>query len=135
MSEICVWIPKQHDTVLKPQNLVSIFTVCGFETTCWALCGVKTTWVCGFDILLFLFDWTARINPTEVLTCRGSFGGFETTCFQLGRAASFETTGIPYFSCDRSPYDTLWQSIHCLGLGMQAGRAAIVDMVEVAHQK
>jgi hypothetical protein len=50
---------------------VSTFTVCGFETTCWALCGVKTTNVesklllqlllCGFDICLFLFDRTAKL--------------------------------------------------------------------------
>ena len=76
--------------------------------TCWALCGVETTQVklkillCGVEICLFLFDWTARIDTKKVSTCRGSFGGFETTCFQLDRAASFETTGISYFSCDRS---------------------------------
>ena len=51
---------------------------------------------------MFLFDRTARIDTTEVSTCQGSFGGFKTTCFQLDRAASFKTTGIFYFSCDRS---------------------------------
>jgi hypothetical protein len=30
--------------------------------------------LCGFDICLFLFDRTAKINLTEVSTCRGSFG-------------------------------------------------------------
>ncbi len=58
--------------------------------------------LCGFDICLFLFDWTAKINPTEVSTCRGSFGGFKYACFQLDRAARNKTTGISYFSCDRS---------------------------------
>jgi hypothetical protein len=58
--------------------------------------------LCGFDICLFLFDRTAKIDPTEVSTCRGSFGGFESTCFQLDRAARIETTGISYFSCNRS---------------------------------
>ena len=94
---------KRVSTISKKN--VSRLTVCGFETTCWALCGVKTytsevetTWqllLCGFKICLFLFDRTARINTTEVLTCRGSFGGFETTCFQLDRAASFETPEFP----------------------------------------
>ncbi len=58
--------------------------------------------LCGFIICLFLFDQTAKINPTEVSTCRGSFGGFESTCFQLDRAARIKTTGISYFSCNRS---------------------------------
>ncbi len=39
--------------------------------------------LCGFDICLFLFDRTAKIKPTEFLTCRGSFGGFKSTCFNL----------------------------------------------------
>jgi hypothetical protein len=52
----------------------------------------------GFNICLFLFDRTAKINPTEVSTCRGSFGNFESTCFQLDRAARIETTRISYFS-------------------------------------
>jgi hypothetical protein len=92
---------------------VLTFTVCGFEMTCWALCGVETNTcgvklllqllLCGFDICLFLFDRTAKIDPTEVSTCRGSFGGFKSTCFQLDRAARIESTGISYFSCDRSP--------------------------------
>jgi len=102
VSEICMWFPKQHDSLSKPRNLFSKFTVCGFETTCWALCGVETTRVCGFEICLFLLDRTARIETTKVSTCRGSFGGFETTCFQLDRAASLDSTGMFYFSCDRS---------------------------------
>ena len=56
----------------------------------------------GVKICLFLLDQTARMDTKKVSTCRGSFGGFETTCLQLDRAASFETTGISYFSCDRS---------------------------------
>ena len=44
---------------------------------------------------LFLFDQTARIDPTGVWACRGSFGVFETTCFQLDWAARIKTTGIP----------------------------------------
>ena len=52
---------------------------------------------------LFLFDWTARINPIEVLACRGSFDGFETICFQLDWTARIETTVISYFSCNGSP--------------------------------
>ncbi len=58
--------------------------------------------LCGFDISLFLFDRTAKIDPTEVSTCRGSFGGFESTCFQLDQAARIKTTGISFLSCDRS---------------------------------
>ncbi len=58
--------------------------------------------LCGFEICLFLFDRTAKIDPTEVSTCRGSFLGFESTCFQLDRAARIKTTRISYFSCDRS---------------------------------
>ena len=46
VSEICMWFPKQHDSLSKPHDLFSKFTVCGFETTCWALCGVETTRVC-----------------------------------------------------------------------------------------
>ena len=57
--------------------------------------------LCGFNICLFLFDRTARIDNTEVSTCRGSFGGSESTCFQLDRAARIVTTGMSYFSCDR----------------------------------
>ena len=99
-------------TMLKKQ-WVSTFTVCGFKTTCWALCGVETN-ECGVEtafaafvmwiryLLVSLFDRTAKIDPTEVSTCRGSFGGFESTCFQLDRAARIETTRISYFSCDRS---------------------------------
>ncbi len=56
----------------------------------------------GVKICLFLLDRTARMDTKKVSTCQGSFGGFETTCFQLDRAASFETTGMFYFSCDRS---------------------------------
>jgi hypothetical protein len=100
--EICMWFPKQHDSLSKPQNLFSTFTMCGFKTTCWVLCGVETTRVCAFEICLFLLDRTARIDTKKVSTCRGSFGGLETTCFQLDRAASFKTTEISYFSCDRS---------------------------------
>ncbi len=59
--------------------------------------------LCRFDICMFLFDRTAKVNPTEVSTCRGSFGGFESTCFQLDRAARIKTTGISYFSCNRTP--------------------------------
>ncbi len=58
--------------------------------------------LCGFDICLFLFDRTAKIDLTEVTTCRGSFGGFKSTCSQLDRAARIKTTGISYFSCNRS---------------------------------
>jgi hypothetical protein len=112
VSEICMWFPKQHDSIFKPQNLFSKFTVCGFETTCWALCGVETTQVCGFKFCLILLDRTARIDTTKVSTCRGSFGGFKITCFQLDQAASFETPNISYFSCDRAPirYNTLVKS-------------------------
>ena len=76
--------------------------------TCWALSGVETTQVklklllCGVEICLFLLDRTARINTKKISTCRGSFGGFETTCFQFDRAASFKTTKISYFGCNRS---------------------------------
>ncbi len=48
----------------------------------------------GFNIRLFLFDQTARIDPTEVSTFCSSFGGFETTCFQLDWAARINSTGI-----------------------------------------
>ncbi len=58
--------------------------------------------LCGFNICLFLLDQTAKIDPTELLTCQGSFGGFESTCFQLDRAARIKTTKISYFSCDRT---------------------------------
>ncbi len=68
--------------------------------------------LCGFDICLFLFDRTAKIDPTEVSTCWGSFGGFKSTRFQLDRAARVETTGISYFSCDRSTLEK--QSVHCV---------------------
>ena len=47
--------------------------------------------------LLVSFDRTARIDTKKVSTCRGSFGGFKTTCFQPDQAASFETTEISYF--------------------------------------
>jgi len=56
----------------------------------------------GVKICLFLLDQTARMDTKKVSTCRGSFGGFETTCFQLDRAASLDSTGMFYFSCDRS---------------------------------
>ena len=56
----------------------------------------------GVEICLFLLDQTARMDTKKVSTCRGSFGGFETTCFQLDRAASLDSTGMFYFSCDRS---------------------------------
>jgi hypothetical protein len=42
------------------------------------------------------------MDTKKVSTCRGSFGGFETTCFQLDRAASLDSTGMFYFSCNRS---------------------------------
>ncbi len=129
--EICMWFPKQHDSFSKPRNLFSTFTVCGFETTCWALCGVETSWVCGFKICLFLLDRTARIDTTEVLTCRGSFGGFKTTCFQLDQAASFKTTGISYFSCDRSPRPPLPNAGHtCLTLIRQKNRTLVHKSTE-----
>ena len=56
----------------------------------------------GVEICLFLLDQTARMDTKKVSTCRGSFGGFEATCFQLDRAASLDSTGFSYFSCDRS---------------------------------
>ena len=56
-----------------------------------------------FIFCLFLFDRTARINPTKVLACQGSFGGFKTACFQLDWATRIKTTGISHFSCNRSP--------------------------------
>ncbi len=69
-------------------------------------CGVETAFAAFVMWIQYLlvnrFDRTAKIDPTEVSTCRGSFGGFESTCFQLDRAARIETTGISYFSCDRS---------------------------------
>ena len=114
-QKLPMWIRKKG--INNIEKMVLGLTECDFETTCWALCGVKTTRVklklqrqlllCGYEICLFLFDRTARIDTTEVLTCQGSFGGFETTCFQLDRAASFKTTGISYFSCDKSP-PKLW---------------------------
>ncbi len=97
VSEICMWFPKQHDSLSKPRNLFSKFTVCGFEMTCWALCGSEITWACGFEICLYILDRTARNS-----TCRGSFGGFKTTCFQLDQPASFKTIDISYFSWDRT---------------------------------
>ena len=60
---------------------------------------------------LFLFDQTARIDPTGVWACRGSFGVFETTCFQLDWAARIKTTGISYFSFDRSPTNNFWSTV------------------------
>ena len=42
------------------------------------------------------------MDTKKVSTCRGSFGGFEATCFQLDRAASLDSTGFSYFSCDTS---------------------------------
>jgi hypothetical protein len=39
--------------------------------------------LCGFDIYLFLFDRTAKIDPTEFSTCRGSFGGLNPHVFNL----------------------------------------------------
>jgi hypothetical protein len=53
MTSAGMWFPKQHDSISKPRNLFSKFTVCGFETTCWALCGVETTRVCGIEICCF----------------------------------------------------------------------------------
>ena len=58
----------------------------------------------GVEICLFLLDQTARMETKKVSTCRGSFGGFETTCFQLDRAGSLDSTGMFYFSCDRSSH-------------------------------
>ncbi len=49
-----------------------------------------------------LHGYVDSVFRTKVSTCLGSFGGFKTTCFQLDRTGSFETTGISYFSCDRS---------------------------------
>jgi hypothetical protein len=62
--------------------------------------------LCRFDICLFLLDRRAKIDPTELSTCRGSFGGFDSTCFQLDRAARIKTTRTSYFSCDRSPLES-----------------------------
>jgi hypothetical protein len=68
--------------------------------------------LCGFDICLFLFDRTAKIDSTEVSTCQGSFGGFKSTCFQLDRAARIKTTRISYFSCNSSPlYPGMWECV------------------------
>ncbi len=53
-------------------------------------------------ICLFLLDRTTRMDNKKVSTCRGSFGGFESTCFQLNRAASLDSTGMFYFSCNRA---------------------------------
>ncbi len=36
------------------KKLVSKFTVCGFETTCWALCGDKTN-ECGVETAFAAF--------------------------------------------------------------------------------
>ena len=103
-QKLPMWIRKKG--INNIEKMVLGLTECDFETTCWALCGVKTTRVklklqrqlllCGYEICLFLFDRTARIDTTEVSTSQGSFCGFETTCFQLDRAASFEITGISY---------------------------------------
>jgi hypothetical protein len=51
--------------------------------------------LCGFNICLFLLDWTATIDPTELLTCRGSFGGFKSTCFQLDRQLESKPPEFP----------------------------------------
>ncbi len=65
----------------------------------------------GVKICLFLLDQTARMETKKVSTCQGSFGGFETTCFQLDRAASLDSTGMFYFSCDRSPTSNSPQNV------------------------
>jgi len=59
----------------------------------------------GVEICLFLLDQTARMETKKVSTCRGSFGGFETTyVFNLTgqQLDSLDSTGMFYFSCDRS---------------------------------
>jgi hypothetical protein len=64
--------------------------------------------LCGFDICLFLFDRTAKIDPREVSTYRGSFGGFESTCFQLDRAARIKTTRVSYLAMTVLAGNSLW---------------------------
>ncbi len=88
--------------------------------------------LCGFDFCLFLFDRTAKIYPTEVSTCRGSFGGFESTCFQFDRAARIKTTGISYFSCDRSPF---WKTLDLGGWMKMGGNNKIVPPNRFAQLK
>ncbi len=95
VSEICMWFPKQHDSLSKPRKLFSKFTVCGFETTCWALCGVETTRACGFEICLFLLDRTARIDTMKVSTCLGSFGVSKPHVFNLTRQQVSKPPKLP----------------------------------------
>ena len=85
VSEICMWFPKQHDSLSKPRDLFSKFTVCGFETTCWALCGVETTRVCGFETTLCGLEKKKRIE--NELCC------FENYIGGIGKhACDFEMT-------------------------------------------
>jgi hypothetical protein len=75
----------------------------------------------GVEICLFLLDQTARMETKKVSTCRGSFGGFKTTCFQLDRAASLDSTGMFYFSCNRSLPQLLLQTSNNIGEGLMKG--------------
>jgi hypothetical protein len=102
--KLAMWFWKRNVNNVE-KKWVSTFTVCGFETMCWALCGVKTN-ECGVETAFAAFVMWIRylLVSIEVSTCRGSFGGFESTCFQLDRAARIKTTGISYFSCNRLPF-------------------------------
>jgi hypothetical protein len=97
-----VSFPKPHGEFLKRHDTLSILFLFIQNNTNVESKLLLQLVLCGFDICLFLFDRTAKINPIEVSTCWGSFGGFESTCFQLDQAARIKTTKISYFSCDRS---------------------------------
>ena len=113
--EICMWFLKQHDSVLKPHknvawiklernlffNIHSVWFQNDMLGSMWSQ-NYTGMWVLYFACF-YLTRQLGRIDPTEVSTCRGSFGGFETTCFQLDWAARIKTTRIFYFSCDRAP--------------------------------
>ena len=92
----------------------------------------------GVEICLFLLDQTARMETKKVSTCRGSFGGFETTCFQLDRAASLDSTGMFYFSCDRSAEKGLDKEVRRTKLGeymVEITRRLLIEHLKSTFRK
>jgi hypothetical protein len=51
--KLAMWFWKRNVNNVE-KKWVSTFTVCGFETTCWALCGVKTN-ECGVETAFAAF--------------------------------------------------------------------------------
>ncbi len=51
--KLAMWFRKR-DVNNVEKKWVSTFTVCGFETTCWAICGVETN-ECGVETALAAF--------------------------------------------------------------------------------